>query len=153
MAQTIQPTPILGHAIPGDKLHMLSNGKFVREFMILDTEKIGESENALLYDCKEKTMEWWSIRNHSNIEWKINQHETILGDRMQGIYDIIRKVKKPEGTIFKEKGLMINFIGWTEGGMECYLMLLETLKHSIRFDRKNNQFYEQRWVKVEEETC
>ena len=66
----------------GDSITMFNQGKAVRRFLILETEKIDTILNALLYeiDCDgkkpkknqsgEAPFHWWTIQNHSNIHWE-----------------------------------------------------------------------------------
>ena len=69
---------------------------------------------------------------------------------MKEVYALIRSIKKPKGTIHKKKDFRINYIGLTETGMEVYILLLDTLQHALRYDRENDAFYQEEWVKVKE---
>ena len=70
---------------------------------------------------------------------------------MKKFYNIISQNKdKSKTTIFMKGNFFINYIGITETGMEVYILLLERIQHALRYDRKNDSFYQQKWVKIDE---
>ena len=69
---------------------------------------------------------------------------------MKEVFNLIRSLKKPKGTIHEKKGFRINYIGLTETGMEVYILLFDTLQHALRYDRENDAFYQEEWVKIKE---
>ena len=63
----------------GNKIQMISCGKIARTFIVLDLEDIKKADaiNARLFDVDEKTEQWWTIKNHLNIEWKITEENQL----------------------------------------------------------------------------
>ena len=67
---------------------------------------------------------------------------------MKPIYDLIRKPKLVVPEKFKKKGLQINYIGISETGREVYMVIIDEIRHPLQYDRENDDFYTQGWVKV-----
>ena len=69
---------------------------------------------------------------------------------MKTIYDIIRKAKLIVPEKLRRIGLQINPLGITETGREAYLIMTDDIRLGIQYDRENDDFYTQEWVKVDE---